>query len=53
MYVFFTLPNDFASSTLNVSGGMITDLSPLLTLVIGVLLAVTVTAVLIKVLVKH
>jgi hypothetical protein len=50
MLTFITLPNDFASSTLGVAGGLISDLSPYLTLILGVLLTVTIVAVLIRVL---
>jgi len=50
---FITLPSDFASSTLMVAGGLVGDLSPLTITVVGVLLAVTVVAVLIRVFTKH
>jgi hypothetical protein len=46
-------PTDFASSTLSVTSSMLTNFSPLLTVVIGVLLAVAATAFLISVLTKH
>jgi len=53
MYTFITLPADFASSTLSVTGGLVTDFSPLLTVVFGVLLAVVATAFLIRILTHH
>jgi len=43
-----TLGNDFASSTLDISGSLISDLTPYLTLILGVLLTVLIVAVLIK-----
>jgi hypothetical protein len=45
---FITLDNGFATTTLGTGGTIVSDLSPILTVVIGVLLGVVVIAILIK-----
>jgi len=52
MLSFIVFPDDFASSTLNLSSQVLVGLSPVLTLVIGVLLAVLVVVFLIHALHK-
>jgi len=49
----FTLPADFASTTLDIMGNLLEGFSPLLTLVFGVSLSVIAVAVLVSVLLKH
>lgn len=52
MLTFIAFPADFASSTLGITGGIVTDFSPVLETVVGVLLAVVATAFLIRVLTR-
>ena len=44
---FITLDSGFATTTLGTGGAIVSDLSPILTVVIGVLLGVTIVAILI------
>jgi hypothetical protein len=44
---FITLDSGFATTTLTTGGSIVSDLSPILTVVIGVLLGVTIVALLI------
>ena len=46
----FSFPDGFASSTLGVMGNMVVSLTPVITVVVGVLLAVVATTYLIRVL---
>jgi len=50
---FIELPDDIASSTLHVSGGLVSDLSPVWTMVVGVILAVLVVGALVSLLRHH
>lgn len=50
---FITLDNGFATTTLTTGGTIVSDLSPILTVVIGVLLGVTIVALLIGAFHKH
>lgn len=47
MLTYFTINSGFASSTLEVTGGLLNDLSPYLTLVLGTMLVVLIAGVLI------
>jgi len=50
---FITFPTDFATSTLNIAGIMVSDLSPVLLITVGVTLGVVVVAILISILTHH
>jgi len=45
---FITLDSSFATTTLDITGSIVSDLSPILTLVIGVLLALLAVVFLIR-----
>ena len=47
------LGDSFATSTLGIAGSIVSDLSPYLGLILGVLLAVIVIAFLVKSLIRH
>lgn len=50
---FITLPDNIATSTLNISGGLISDLSPVWMMIVGVLVAVVVVTIIISALHPH
>lgn len=51
--VLINFGDNFATSTLEVSGTIIGDLSPYLVLILGVILAVVIVSVLIRSILKH
>lgn len=52
MFAYITFPSDFATSTLTIAGSLISDLSPYLSLVLGVLITALAVVVIIRALHK-
>jgi len=53
MPAIIVFPTNFASSTLDITGQLVTDFLPLILIVSGVILAVVVVVILISVLMHH